>query len=238
MHDPLVVAHTIRRPWPKISRPNWSQDRRIGVRYSWRRWYDLRPKAFKAFWRFGPVELYWPGLITIWHVEPNGHDSFTVCKHSSQWKWHVHHWRIQVHPLQHFRRWALTRCEWCGGRSRRGDYVNVSHSWDGERGQWWRGEPGLFHAECSSVHSAHLSCTCGVGPFEHRDYGTCASCGKFRAWRSAADDQAAGDAATRLYAALGQGQRPTPEVRDEAHRLWAEQRVIDDARRAVDEATR
>lgn len=25
------------------------------------------------------------------------------------WRWHFWHWRIQIHPLQHFKRWALSR---------------------------------------------------------------------------------------------------------------------------------
>jgi len=54
MHDPMVVAFEIRRPWPR-------RRRLVGRRY-------------------------WPALITIWHVEPNGHDSGEVCKHSHRWQ--------------------------------------------------------------------------------------------------------------------------------------------------------
>jgi len=29
-------------------------------------------------------------------------------------RWHVHHWRLQVHPWQKFKRWAFERCADCG----------------------------------------------------------------------------------------------------------------------------
>lgn len=31
-------------------------------------------------------------------------------------RWHVHHWRFQIHPLQKINRWLFTRCRECGGR--------------------------------------------------------------------------------------------------------------------------
>lgn len=158
MHDPLVVAFVIRRPWPQ--RKTWGKGR-----------------------------LYWPALITVWHMEPGGADSLTVCKHHTRWQWHVHHWRLQVHPLQHLRRWALTRCAWCGGKSRKGSRVNCSPGWGADRGKWWRGERGLYHSECLSAHRAWGMCTCrrpSLGesiPGHPREHGKCTSCQRFRAWR-------------------------------------------------------
>lgn len=165
MHDPFVVAFELRRPWPQRSAD--------------------------------PGRRFWlPPLITVWHREPGGHDSGEVCKHWRRgpnneivilhaWKWHVHHWRIQLHPLLHLRRTLLTRCTWCGGRQRKGDPVNVSHSWDGPRGRWWQGEPGLYHRDCSSVAAAWRTCVCEapICPNESRRYGTygrCLICGKPR----------------------------------------------------------
>lgn len=29
-------------------------------------------------------------------------------------RWHVHHWRLQIHPWQQFKRWAFERCAGCG----------------------------------------------------------------------------------------------------------------------------
>jgi len=77
MHDPMVVAFDIPRPWPRRSS------------HGGRR--------------------YWPALITVWHVEPGGHDAFEVCTHSSHWQWHVWHWKVQIRPLQQLKRSRSTR---------------------------------------------------------------------------------------------------------------------------------
>jgi hypothetical protein len=160
MHDPMVVAWDIRRPIPRRATGGGP---------------PVRWKISGSFWTVAGVRLYFPSLITIWHVEPGGHDAGEVCKHYRReqgpdgkwettflhgWKWPVHHWKIQVGPLQTLRRWALTRCAWCGGRSTKKDPVNTSHSWDGPRGRWWQGEPGLFHGDCSPVATAHKFCAC------------------------------------------------------------------------------
>jgi len=161
MHDPLVVAFEIRRPWPK----------RIGG------------------------DVYWPAMVTVWHREPGGRDSGEVCKHhvrtqnargewtskaNGWWRLHVHHWKIQMPPLQKLRRRLLTRCAWCGGKSRKGDSVNFSHSWDGLRSRWWQGERGLYHADCSYIFSAHGTCLCENPLTEQQGYGPCARCGHYR----------------------------------------------------------
>lgn len=173
MHDPLVVAFEIRRPWSKRSRP---------------RYIDGTP---------APTHRYWPSLVTVWHREPGGHDSGEVCRHYHRyqdaegkwqykfhhaWRFHVHHWRIQVHGLQALRRRLLTRCAWCGGRSVKGDAVNVSHQWDGPPGRWWEGEPGLFHMDCSAIARAHATCVCESPVLEYDTYGRCARCGRSRSF--------------------------------------------------------
>lgn len=166
MHDPMVVAFEIRRPWPK--RVNWHKQR----------WY-------------------WPSIITVWHVEPKGHDAGEVCKHFDRvqdaegkwrykfrhaWRFHVHHWRIQVGPLQKLRRWALTRCAWCRGRHSKLDPVSISRQWDGPRGKWWQGETGLYHLHCEAFAHGHDVCLCESPIFDGEGYGHCAVCGKYRAW--------------------------------------------------------
>lgn len=187
MHDPLVVAFEIRRPWPE--RVNWPH----------RRWY-------------------WPAIITVWHREPWGYDSGEVCKHytrhqgadgvwrtrmRNRWRFHIHHWHIQVHPLQALRRWALTRCAWCGGRQIKNDPIDISHSWDGPRGHWWRGEPGLYHHDCSTIANAAHSCSCDDPALDSGTYGRCARCDKGRSY-GRTPHQIAGD---RLLGALPQGSR-------------------------------
>jgi hypothetical protein len=225
MHDPLVVAFDIRRPWPRRSPFYDAGNSRDGKR--WRiRW--------SPFWTLAGRGWYFPAIVTIWHREPGGRDSGEVCKHHTskqlpdgtwkhaprrRWRLHIHHWRIQVAPLQALRRWALTRCAWCGGRSRRGDLVNVSHQWDHEKSPWWRGEAGLFHVDCSNVEHAHQLCYCADPLFRHGDYGRCLSCGGFRAWRKAPTD------AHRMLRTLAKGQRIPAEMKPHLERIWAEVRA-------------
>jgi hypothetical protein len=213
MHDPFVVAFEIRRPWPTLTR-EW--DGVNGARF--RLASRLRPAPGSPVdaeatatrrdpfpwwrprsWLWQPVlfgrRVWFPPLITVWHVEPDGHDSGEVCKHYRRyrdrdgtwqtrvlhgWRWHVHHWRIQVHPLQKLRRRLLTRCAWCAGRHRRRDAVNHALTWDGPRGRWWQGEPGLYHSDCASIKQARGRCLCDDPLFDMDGWGNCARCGKFR----------------------------------------------------------
>ncbi|MFL4947527.1 hypothetical protein ACJ6WE_09155 [Streptomyces sp. MMS24-I31] len=168
MHDPLTVAFEIRRPWPKTDAWKTEHAARFGIRW----------EIGGAFWVLAGRGLYFPGLITVWHRDPSGYDH-TTCR-GKRWQLHVHHWRIQISPLQELRRRLLTRCAWCKGRHRKGDPVNVSHSWDGPRARWWQGEKGLFHHDCSSVKSAHSTCVCTRPVLDHDIYGKCARCGLFR----------------------------------------------------------
>jgi hypothetical protein len=177
MHDPLCVAFTIKRPWPK----------RVGGPATRRR--------------------YWPAIVTVWHREPGGHDAGEICRYRRM-AWHVHHWRVQVHHLQRLRRWALTRCAWCGERHRKGDPISTSLQWDGPRGRWWRGEPGLYHRDCSSYATAHVTCSCADPICAEADskglpYGRCARCGKGRSFGR--DDAWA--ARQRMLTAISQGRR-------------------------------
>jgi len=124
-------------------------------------WY--KPGSYSAFWKINGYRIYWPAMITVWHVEPDGKDSGEICKHYTRtevhpgefvtkhtggWRWHIHHWRIQVPPLQHLRRRLLTRCEKCGGKDRKANPVNISNQWERPHDKWWRGERGLYHHRC------------------------------------------------------------------------------------------
>lgn len=75
-------------------------------------------------------------------------------RHARPWwkhpRWHVHHWRIQFHPWQTFRRWAFSRCAGCGKRFPWG-YSPVSHQWDSERPKMFCSEIGVYHSECSGM---------------------------------------------------------------------------------------
>lgn len=208
MHDPLVVAFEIRRPWPQRS-PLPAAGHR-DVRWKIRLRHDhtpacanepphpegpfpwWKPSSYSAFARLAGRDFYWPPVITVWHREPGGRDALTVCmkrtqrpdgewKYSRGWRFHAHHWKIQVHPTQQLRRRLLTRCEWCGGRDAKGDRVNYSLQWHRSKGHWWQGERGLYHRDCSSISTAHHECVCADPLLEHDGWGKCALCGKFRA---------------------------------------------------------
>jgi hypothetical protein len=168
MHDPLTMVLMIRRPWPRRDPDETRYATRDGIR--WRRTGGLWVVAGKG--------LYWPSVGALWHRDPSGYDD-TTCR-GKRWRLHVHHWRLQVQPLQALRRRLLTRCVWCQGRDRKGDPVNVSHSWDRARGHWWQGETGLFHHDCSSIERAHASCACEHPVLVNKDYGRCARCMHFR----------------------------------------------------------
>lgn len=160
MHSPEVVAFSIRSPFPHIMKPMTKNPPRW--QSIWHRRVDgshfISPFAYVA-----GKELYFPELITIWHMEPGGHDSLTICKDrvrdkngkfvrwSNTWRWHIHHWKIQWCFLQAWRRSLLTRCNVCGGRSTRKHPVNVSDSWSRDKTPFWQGEKGLHHMDCSAT---------------------------------------------------------------------------------------
>jgi hypothetical protein len=208
MHDPLVVAREIRRPWPayfrkvKPGQPRW----KIKLSHRCRPSCDhpplkhggfpwWKPSSYSSHWTLAGVEMWWPSLVTIWHREPDGHDSGTVCPHFirwrgpdgkwqmkpyNRWKWHVYHWRIQVPMWQELGRRLFQRCAWCSGRSTKRNRVNVSHAWRDKRAAWWRSESHLYHSGCSSAESVIRQCVCDVPLVQGHNgaYGTCTTCGK------------------------------------------------------------
>lgn len=228
MHDSQTIAFEIRNPFPKRdesydTNPAASGGRLCG-RWAW------RPPMFRVAGR----GWYFADFITVWHREPGGHEAGTACKSTRRkmlpngrhryvvrlaWRLHVHHWRVQLHPLQKFRRWAFTRCEWCGGRSRKGDPINVSNGTYSAKTAWWRGEEGLHHHDCSAVAGAHGLCLCADPLFDHGTYGQCFACGKRRAYGREIDD------GHRALATLPVGSRISPEVQEFLEPIYAERRA-------------
>lgn len=156
MHDPMVVAFKVPFPFPK--RERWLDKHYKGRRWGWTRRRRTNPEnlgepVFRWWrpqgWTFALAGRVWSwrSLATVWHVEPGGRDAFKVCKHAGRWKWHVHHWHIQIGLLQSLRARLFDRCELCGRKGR----PNISHQWDGKRLGWWkfRSREGLYHMECS-----------------------------------------------------------------------------------------
>lgn len=61
-------------------------------------------------------------------------------------RWHFWHWRLQIHPLQRFKRWAFSRCCKCGKRFKWGASVGIN-SWHSD-GPSWSGEKNVYHMDC------------------------------------------------------------------------------------------
>lgn len=57
-------------------------------------------------------------------------------------RWHVRHWKIQIHFLQQLRRWLFDRCANCGGRFAWG-YCPTGE-WSGKR---------VWHSDCQHPNS-------------------------------------------------------------------------------------
>jgi hypothetical protein len=143
-----------------------------------------------AFFRVGRRwEWFLPAVVTVWHRDPESDGTDSSCRNAVRarrqaaikehrylaaawWDWywrrydwfHVHHWTVQFDAAQQLRRWALTRCETCGGRQTRGRPVNFHvvvdrDAEDRRRGKrsfrerWLIGERNLHHHDCSALAS-------------------------------------------------------------------------------------
>ena len=150
MHDPDVVVFDIKLPILRTGLrwdddPAWSIRRRR--RTNWENFWEpvypwYRPVGYRV--TMAGRRLRWYGLMTVWHREPEGHDSGTICKGmgasdltAANVRWALRHWRhlwLQVHPFERVRRW-FERCAGCGERmhsNSRFGYMSsdkVYHDW-------------------------------------------------------------------------------------------------------------
>lgn len=67
-------------------------------------------------------------------------------------RWHIHHWRIQCHPLLAFKRWAFSKCTTCGKGFRWNESVWTAN-WNSTGPLWFRSEQGIHHDGCG-----HTTC--------------------------------------------------------------------------------
>jgi hypothetical protein len=63
-------------------------------------------------------------------------------------RYHFWHFKVQVHFLTSFKRWAFSRCCKCGKRFSWG-YAPVTNSWNSTGPRWFRGERDVFHSDCN-----------------------------------------------------------------------------------------
>lgn len=68
-------------------------------------------------------------------------------------RWHVWHWRLQMHPTRALKRWLFSRCSVCGKGFTWG-YAPLSDSWHGTGPRWFRGERDVRHFDCHHPASA------------------------------------------------------------------------------------
>lgn len=67
-------------------------------------------------------------------------------------RFHVWHWRIQIHPIQELKRWLFSRCCWCGLRFAWGESP-IGYSWHGTGPLWFRSERSVAHGRCDRAHA-------------------------------------------------------------------------------------
>lgn len=77
--------------------------------------------------------------------------SFIERKRRPWWKhpkWHIHHWRVQIRPLQRLRRYLFDRCSVCGEGFEMGESVY---------GGWYTEPPKLFRSTKNITHEKCIS---------------------------------------------------------------------------------
>lgn len=159
MHDPDVVVFTIAVPLPKRAKrregtgPRWTLGRR---RYTNAEHLGLvidawwQPRAWEP--RIAGRALEWAKLCTVWHGEPGGRDSGSVCKGMGGsgltwanvvWAWH-HRRHLEVHFdfARRVKRWRRDRCAGCGKRFR----------WHDSRNGFMNGDE-VYHDVCMSYRA-------------------------------------------------------------------------------------
>lgn len=68
-------------------------------------------------------------------------------------RWHIQHWRFQVHPWRTFRRWAFSRCAGCGGRFAWGESP-TGFNWDPPKPKFFCSEVDVYHSDCAGKRMA------------------------------------------------------------------------------------
>lgn len=94
-------------------------------------------------------------FVTVWHREPGGRDSGTVCPYAPHKPslhsvlWLMHHWRhlwIQILPVEKCRHY-FERCADCNQRMLRS--TRIGTSWDA---------PGVVHSWCHALRRVQGQC--------------------------------------------------------------------------------
>lgn len=87
-----------------------------------------------------PSVLLWDNkILEVWHEEPGGRDSGSVCPYRSMRR-HPHHWRVRFMPYVRLRR-RLDRCAMCGRRMNKATRFG------------YMGSGKVWHEQCSELAS-------------------------------------------------------------------------------------
>jgi len=149
MHDPSCQVFEIHVPIPvarwksrvhrwRFARSRWTGD---GPHAGTPRRRLLRPDGWDVV-AAGRVIGWW-NVLEVWHEEPQGRDSGTVCKgqkgsqltwHNVKWAWlHRRHLNIYSPPIRRVVRWRKLRCAGCGLRFRWKHDARHALGWDARR---------------------------------------------------------------------------------------------------------
>lgn len=94
---------------------------------------------------FGPSDPDDKDLIMLaqWRVARSFYRPRPWYRHP---RWHVRHWKIQVHFTQKLKRYLFSRCAGCGQRFPWG-YAPIG-PWHGGGPRWFRSEESVYHHGC------------------------------------------------------------------------------------------
>lgn len=176
MHDPLTVALEIKRPWPIPRKEQllathkyyppiitiWHVDPEKDGSDDSCDWFGHKKKlspeereVFDCLWNLETIldnKPHFPDSREHKEFQPLKQAIWKLKKRKG-WRihprWHVWHWRIQIHPIQEFKRWAFSRCSKCGGRFKWGESV-CSNNWNSTGPRWFRSED-VYHMNHEQV---------------------------------------------------------------------------------------
>lgn len=65
-------------------------------------------------------------------------------------RWHIHHWKLQCHPLQSLKRTLFSKCCKCGKGFKYGESVTTDQ-WNSDGPRWFKSEKDVYHSDHCGV---------------------------------------------------------------------------------------
>lgn len=174
MHDPMTVAFDIKSPFrgkpsqwsPKGYRETWITIWHVDPEadgtedscdwFGWKRPLSPEERAiFDALYNLETIldnRPFFPDHEAHARFQPLKDSIRQLCKRKG-WRihprWHIWHWKIQIHPLQQLKRMLFSRCCKCGGWFKYGESC-IGYSWNGRGPGWFRNRENIAHIRCDS----------------------------------------------------------------------------------------